>query len=185
MIQLQLYLSPRLELMLQPAQGGEPLPATAPIFPFSRRSDTVHARHGGYVDDLALSSRALALSTFDVVAPATPPPTRLRVRASKGGAPYGPAVIIRGVQPDSTVNDIKAALLMAPQLFPGLEAVGGDREQIRAYYSPVFFTPDVLLGRRGRSVLAGTAPLSSCKFVPDDIIYVEFESGSTYHKPLW
>ena len=199
MVQLQLNLSPRLEILLSlaSAQGGGVLPDDAPIFDYSRTAASTrdhpgrsqgtiaHGRHMPAVDDLSLSSRPYPLSGFDKISPAVAPPSQLRVRACKGGIPFGAAVLVRGVQPGSTVNDIKSAVIKAPQLFAGIESAGGDPDKVSLYFSQVFFAPDVLLGRRARSTLAGIAPLSSCKLVKDDILYVEYLAAEAYHKPTW
>ena len=199
MVKLQLNLSPRLEILLSlaSAQGGGVLPDDAPIFDYSRtaastrdhpgrpQGSIVHDRHMSDVDDLSLSSRPFPLSNFDKISPTVPAPSQIRVRACKGGVPFGPAVLVRGVQPTSTVNDIKSAVIKAPQLFPGIESVDGNPDKLSLYFSQVFFAPDVLLGRRARSTLAGIAPLSSCKLVKDDILYVEYTTSETYHKPTW
>ena len=45
---------------------------------------------------------------------------------------------------------------------------------VTLYFSPVFITPDVLLGRKARAVMQPGDTLANCQIVNDDIIYLEF-----------
>ena len=47
---------------------------------------------------------------------------------------------------------------------------------LKLYFSPVFITPDVLLGRKGRQVLNGTQTLGGAQLVDDDIVYLAVDA---------
>ena len=65
---------------------------------------------------------------------------------------------------------LKAQLLQAKN-FPGMPA---DPSKLTLYFSPVFITADVLLGRKQRAALKDSDSLSVCQMVNDDIVYIEF-----------
>ena len=49
---------------------------------------------------------------------------------------------------------------------------GKEPTTLALYFSPVFITPDVLLGRKGKQVLKGNATLGSSQLIDDDIVYL-------------
>ena len=90
------------------------------------------------------------------------------------GASYGTAVIVRPITAATTILQIKEAILRAHALFPGLKATT-DAKKLKLYFSPVFITPDVLLGRKKRALLADTDTLEACQIVDDDVLYLKYD----------
>ena len=50
-----------------------------------------------------------------------------------------------------------------------------DAAAVTLYFSPVFITPDVMLGRKGQSKLKPTDSLALCQLTNNDILYAEWE----------
>ena len=57
-----------------------------------------------------------------------------------------------------------------PVLLPAVH--NAPPESLPLYSSPVFITPDVLLGRKTKQVLKPTATLADAQLIDDDIVYV-------------
>ena len=57
-------------------------------------------------------------------------------------------------------------------MLPGVPA---DAAGLKLYFSPVFITADVLLGRKRRAVLHPSASLAACQVFDGDILYLEAE----------
>ena len=163
MIQAQLFLSPRLTLTL--TTGGNTSDGT------DLRDDAVVERYAsGGAEQLLLSAAPRPLSDFAVGAAGAVPLAQIRVRAAQRGQAYGPAMVIKPVGQGTTVAQLKATLLQAKN-FPGMPA---DPNKLTLYFSPVFITADVLLGRKQRAALKDADSLSACQVVNDDIVYLEF-----------
>ena len=164
MIQAQLFLSPRLTLSL--TTGGATSDGT------DLRDDAAVERYAsGGAEQLLLSAAPRPLSDFAPGAAGVAVPlAQVRVRAAQRGQAYGPAMVIRPVGPGTTVAQLKATLLQAKN-FPGMPA---DPNKLTLYFSPVFITADVLLGRKQRAALKDTDSLSACQVINDDIVYLEF-----------
>ena len=163
MIQAQLFLSPRLTLTL--TTGGSTSDGT------DLRDDAVIERYAsGGSEQLLLSAAPRPLSDFAPGAAGALPLAQVRVRAAQRGQAYGPAIVAKPVGPGTTVAQLKAMLLQAKN-FPGMPA---DPSKLTLYFSPVFITADVLLGRKQRAALKDSDSLSLCQMVNDDIVYIEF-----------
>ena len=163
MIQAQLSLSPRLKLFLVPdgAAEGEDLRDDAIIAPYA----------SGGTQQVYLSAAPRPLSDF---APGvnTVPLTQVRVRTAARGQAYGPALVIKPVKDATTVAQLKATLIANARNFPNIPS---DPAQVTLYFSPVFITADVLLGRKQRAALTDSDNLAACQIVNDDIIYLEYQ----------
>ena len=163
MIQAQLFLSPRLTLTL--TTGGNTGDGT------DLRDDAVVEPYAsGGAEQLLLSAAPRPLSDFAPGAAGAVPLVQIRVRSAQRGQAYGPAMVIKPVGPATSVAQLKATLLQAKN-FPGMPA---DPNKLTLYFSPVFITADVLLGRKQRAALKDTDSLSACQVVNDDIVYLEF-----------
>ena len=161
--QAQLFLSPRLTLTL--TTGGNTGDGA------DLRDDAVVERYvSGGAEQLLLSAAPRPLSDFAPGAAGSVPLQQIRVRSAQRGQAYGPAMLIQPVGPDTTVAQVKATLLSAKH-FPGMPT---DSNKLTLYFSPVFITADVLLGRKQRAALKDTDSLSACQVVNDDIVYLEF-----------
>ena len=100
------------------------------------------------------------------------PLSQLRVRTAQRGQAYGPAMVIKPVSPTTTVAQVKATLIANARNFPGIPT---DPAKLALYFSPVFITADVLLGRKQRATLADADSLAASQIVNDDIVYLEFQ----------
>ena len=49
---------------------------------------------------------------------------------------------------------------------------GKEPSSLNLYFSPVFITPDVLLGRKTKQVLKGGQSLGDAQLIDDDIVYL-------------
>ena len=57
-----------------------------------------------------------------------------------------------------------------------LPMVGGKApERLALYFSPVFITPDVLLGRKEKQQLSPNQTLGAAQVIDDDILYLAVE----------
>lgn len=80
-------------------------------------------------------------------------------------------LLVKPVRPSTTVAELQWAVSSATELLP---QVARDPSAVQLYFSPVFITPDVLLGRKARVQLDPTATLAASQIVDDDIIYLEY-----------
>ena len=87
------------------------------------------------------------------------------------GTPQALTVVIKPVKPVTTAAQIISLLLKEPALQPVL---GPDPRTLNLYFSPVFVTPDVLLGRKQKHVVEPSATLASLQVVDDDIFYLSY-----------
>ena len=55
-----------------------------------------------------------------------------------------------------------------------LPVLGPDPHALSLYFSPVFVTPDVLLGRKQKHVVEPGATLGALQAVDDDIFYLSY-----------
>ena len=97
----------------------------------------------------------------------------VRVRMVKRGVPHGVAAIVRGVSDGTKVSDLKQAIVGAGASF--FQGAPRDAAAVTLYFSPVFITPDVMLGRKGQSKLKPTDSLALCQLTNNDILYAEWE----------
>lgn len=165
MISIQLFLSPRLTLSLTTAKGGEALRDDAVISPFAE------GRISSPEDRLLLSASPRPLSDFAPGAPGLPPLTQLRVRTMMRGTPQALTVVIKPVRASTTAAELINLLLKEPALTPVL---GPDPKALQLYFSPVFVTPDVLLGRKSKHLVEPSAKLGALQVVDDDIMYLSY-----------
>ena len=100
-----------------------------------------------------------------------PPLQQLRIRTMVRGTPQALTVVVKPVKPTSTAAQIIQLLLKEPALQPVL---GPDPAALNLYFSPVFVTPDVLLGRKQKHQVAPGATLASLQVVDDDIFYLSY-----------
>ncbi len=68
------------------------------------------------------------------------------------------------------LQDLLLAISKHATLLPSVH--GKAPAELSLYFSPVFITPDVLLGRKGKQKLKPSQTLSSAQLVDDDIIYL-------------
>jgi len=68
---------------------------------------------------------------------------------------------------------VQENLAKQPSLLPVVE--GKKAAQCHLYFSPVFITPDVLLGRKTKQVLKPTQILGDAQLIDDDIVYLSTE----------
>ena len=126
-------------------------------------------------DFLGLSAAPRPLSDFsqsERLEGRLPPLQDVRVRMVKRGVPHGVAAIVRGVSDGTKVSDLKQAIVGAGASF--FQGAPRDAAAVTLYFSPVFITADVLLGRKQRAALKDSDSLSVCQMVNDDIVYIEF-----------
>jgi len=165
MVSIQLFLSPRLTLSLTTAKGGEALRDDAIISPFAE------GRISSPDDRLLLSASPRPLSDFAPGAPGLPPLTQVRIRTMMRGTPQALTVVVKPVKANTTASDIVQLLLKEPALLPVL---GPDPNALHLYFSPVFVTPDVLLGRKAKHLVDPSAKLATLQVVDDDILYLSY-----------
>ena len=199
MIQMQLYLSPRLSLTLKTVRAqrrrrrGEPTsdPTPDPPGPTSDpqplqvrgeelRDDAIIGQWANgrvaAADFLGLSAAPRPLSDFsqsERLEGRLPPLQDVRVRMVKRGVPHGVAAIVRGVSDGTKVSDLKQAIVGAGASF--FQGAPRDAAAVTLYFSPVFITPDVMLGRKGQSKLKPADSLALCQLTNNDILYAEWE----------
>merc|ERR1719230_1119094 len=109
-----------------------------------------------------LSAAPRPLSDFAPGAASIPPLTQVRVRTAQRGQAYGPAMIIKPVSTSTTVRQLKSTILANARNFPGMPA---DLSKLTLYFSPVFITADVLLGRKQKAALADDDSLAACQII--------------------
>ena len=127
-------------------------------------------------DFLGLSAAPRPLSDFsqsERLEGRLPPLQDVRVRMVKRGVPHGVAAIVRGVSDGTKVSDLKQAIVGAGASF--FQGAPRDAAAVALYFSPVFITPDVMLGRKGQSKLKPTDSLALCQLTNNDILYAEWE----------
>jgi len=157
----QLHISPRLTLAVSSSSSSQPL-----------NDDVIIAQYaeGKGTERLLLSAAPRPLSDFFAGSSSLPPLRQVRVRPCKGGVPESTSVIIKGVRATTTVREVQEMLVKQPGLLPAL--VGKPPAAMHLYFSPVFITPDVLLGRAERQVLMPSMTLTSMQVVDNDILYL-------------
>jgi len=160
----QLHISPRLTLTISSSTSTQPLNDDVIISQYAEG-------HGS--ERLLLSAAPRPLSDFFPGATTLPILRQLRVRMCRRGTPENDSVIVRGVKPSTTVREIQSVLTKQPGLLPTVH--GMQPSDVDLYFSPVFITPDVLLGRQERQMLAGTQTLVSAQVIEDDIIYLSLD----------
>jgi len=165
MISIQLFLSPRLSLGLTTAKGGEHLRDDSIIQPYAE------GRISSPEERLLLTASPRPLSDFAPGAPGLPPLQQLRIRTMVRGTPQALTVVVKPIKPSTTSAEIISLLIKEPALQPVL---GPDPRALNLYFSPVFVTPDVLLGRKQKHLIPPTATLASLQVVDDDIFYLSY-----------
>ena len=70
----------------------------------------------------------------------------------------------------TTVLQVQQQLATQASLLPMV--VGVPPEELKLYFSPVFITPDVLIGRRSKQLLKPNSTLRQAQLIDDDIIYL-------------
>ena len=86
------------------------------------------------------------------------------------GVPQNFSVVVKGVTERTSVWELQQALSKHPSLLPTVE--GKPPATLALFFSPVFITPDVLLGRKTKQVLKGTQTFSDAQLIDDDILYL-------------
>jgi len=158
MVAIQLHISPRLDIQLQ--VSGRTLRDDAPI----EQYDDSHAQR------LSLVIKPRPLSEF-MTSEAQQTIKQLRIRPTRRGTAMDTVFIATPVSATTTVSELQLALSRATQLLP---AIPSDPASIRLLFSPVFVTPDLLLGRKSRVLMNPESSLARCQVVNDDILYLEY-----------
>ena len=162
---MQLHISPRLALTITaPSSSSIPLADDAIISPYAE------GKSGGR---LQLSAAPRPLSDFFLGAPGLPTFRQVRVRPIVRGAPQAYAVVVKGVDSHTTVREVQQALAGAVSLLPVVQ--GHEVDALSLLFSPVFITPDVLLGRKAKQVLAPTQTLGAAQVVEEDLLYLAID----------
>ena len=86
------------------------------------------------------------------------------------GVPQAFAVVVKGVSEHTSVKELQQLLVRHPTLLPNVAAK--DPSSLALYFSPVFATPDVLLGRKSKQLLKPSQTLTSAQVIDDDILYL-------------
>ena len=104
------------------------------------------------------------------------PLRQVRVRPMVRGVPQNFAVTVRvGEEAENTtVLQVQRQLAQQTSLLPMV--AGRAPEDIRLYFSPVFITPDVLLGRKSKQLLKRNSTLGQAQMIHDDIIYLAVDN---------
>ena len=157
----QLHISPRLALTITASSSTIPLNDDAIISPYA---------DGQGAERLLLSAAPRPLSDFFPGAPSLPSFRQLRVRPLVRGVPQNFSVVVKGVTERTSVWELQQALSKHPSLLPTVE--GKPPATLALFFSPVFITPDVLLGRKTKQVLKGTQTFSDAQLIDDDILYL-------------
>jgi len=165
MISIQLFLSPRLNLGLSTAKDGVPLRDDGIIQPYAE------GRVASADDRLLLTASPRPLSDFSPGAPGLPPLQQIRVRTMVRGTPQALTVVVKPVKPTTTAAQIISTMMKEPALLPVL---GPDPFTLNLYFSPVFVTPDVLLGRKHKHAVEPYATLGALQAVDDDVFYLSY-----------
>ena len=160
----QLHISPRLTLSMSTSSSKMPL-----------HDDTIIAQYaeGRSNERLLLSAAPRPLSDFFPGAATLPQLRQVRVRPCVRDAPENASVIIRGVCETTTVRELQEIVASVPGLLP--QVAGLKSSEINLYFSPVFITPDVLLGRAERQKLSPTKTLQQAQVIDDDILYLAID----------
>ena len=167
MVAVQLFLSPRLVLSVTTAKGGDPLRDDVLVTPYAE------GRIASPEQRLLLSAAPRPLSDFAPGAPGLQPLQQVRVRFTLRSVPQGPTVLLKPVGPNTTVGELQRALAASQMLQGSLGSL--EPFNLKLYFSPVFITPDVLLGRKKKQELDPLSTLSACQIVDDDILYLEVQ----------
>jgi len=163
MISIQLFLSPRLTLSLTTTKGGEQLRDDVIIQPYAE------GRISSPDERLLLTASPRPLTDFAPGAPGLPPLLQLRIRTMVRGTPQALTVVVKPVKSTTVAAEIISMLIKEPALQPVL---GPNPRALNLYFSPVFVTPDVLLGRKQKHLVPPNATLASLQVVDDDIFYL-------------
>ena len=86
------------------------------------------------------------------------------------GALDSNTVVVRGVGGATTVRNLQCALSIHPVLPSVVHEIAS--ENLVLYFSPVFITPDVLLGHKEKHQLSPNQTLGSAQVIDDDILYL-------------
>ena len=89
------------------------------------------------------------------------------------GVPQNFSVVLRNASEKTTVADVQDILAANNTLLPMVQGVAP--EAINLYFSPVFITPDVLLGRKSKQLLKPNSTLGQAQCIDDDIIYLSVD----------
>jgi len=157
----QLHISPRLALTVTASSSTIPLNDDAIISPYAE---------GQGAERLLLSAAPRPLSDFFPGSPSLPAFRQIRVRPLVRGVPQNFSAVVTGVSESTTIRDLQAQLTKQQTLLPTV--TGKDPASLALYFSPVFITPDVLLGRKSKQVLKGVQTMGSCQLIDDDILYL-------------
>ena len=160
-IATQLHISPRLALSISSSAATFPLQDDAIIAPFAE---------GRGAERLLLSAAPRPLSDFFPGAANLPAFHQVRIRPMVRGVPQNFAVVLRGATEETTTREIQTILSRHPSLLPVVS--GKSPERLALYFSPVFITPDVLLGRKGKQLLKPNMTLGQAQCIDDDILYL-------------
>ena len=160
-IATQLHISPRLALTVTASSSTIPLNDDAIISPYAE---------GQGAERLLLSAAPRPLSDFFPGSASLPAFRQIRVRPLVRGVPQNFAVVLKGVSERTTAGEIQHMLAKQPNLLPTVD--GKPADALHLYFSPVFITPDVLLGRKSRQVLKPTQSLGDAQLIDDDIVYL-------------
>lgn len=160
----QLHISPRLLLNVTASSSTVPLSDDAIIAPYAE---------GQGAERLLLSAAPRPLSDFFPGNPSLPAFHQIRVRPLVRGVPQNFSALVTGVTESTTVQELQVELAKHHTLLPTV--VGKEPAALAFYFSPVFITPDVLLGRKSKQVLRSVQTLSACQLIDNDIIYLATE----------
>ncbi|KOO30228.1 hypothetical protein Ctob_004352 [Chrysochromulina tobinii] len=132
------------------------------------------ARYGALEQFVMLTDEGHVVVRARMNGAATLPQLRqVRVRPCVRDAPENASVIIRGVCETTTVRELQEIVASVPGLLP--QVAGLKSSEINLYFSPVFITPDVLLGRAERQKLSPTKTLQQAQVIDDDILYLAID----------
>ena len=165
-IHTQLHISPRLALTISSNSSYTtiPLQDDAIIAPFA---------DGRGSDRLLLSAAPRPLSDFFPGSASHTAFHQFRVRPMVRGVPQNFSVVLRNASEKTTVADVQDILAANNTLLPMVQGVAP--EAINLYFSPVFITPDVLLGRKSKQLLKPNSTLGQAQCIDDDIIYLSVD----------
>ena len=160
----QLHISPRLTLTISSATSTMPLNDDAIIGAYAEGRGTQR---------LLLSAAPRPLSDFFAGGSTLAQLRQVRVRPCRRGAPENNTVVVRGVRPTTSIREVQDLLVQQIELLPNV--AGRSPSQLALYFSPVFITPDVLLGRAERQMLAPAQTLLQAQIIDDDILYLALD----------
>ena len=165
-VAMQLHISPRLALSISLPSSDLPLNDDAIIAPYAESRGQAR---------LLLSAAPRPLSDFFPGSAELPELRQVRVRPTVGGVPENTSVIVRNVKETTTVRELQAIVARQYALLPLVTGVKPDK--LHLYFSPVFITPDVLLGRADRQKMASTQTLMAAQVIDDDILYLAVDGS--------